>query len=407
MDHCFLGSAEESAAANPFLIIYDDHSGSLYAVAVASKQYEDCLADYLKAILDELGYAGTRVAIKCDNAPELVRLRAEVTARRQAPTIPIAVPVKESKGNGAVERAVRTWQGQFRTLKDHVEYEVKSELGPRHPLLTWCAWWAAALLNRVVVQPNGRSVYELSTGHRSKVPLAAFGEKLHWRAPRAVSGAGKFESEWEYGIFLGISGSEVVLGTATGIVRSRDVRRVAEAECWDRALMDDCKTSFKTYLVPEAAAEEAFEIPVIHLDPQRAAEIPRADVGGGSRRMMLRPSDFRAHGYTAGCPGCIELQTTGLTGSRRHSEVCRARIEGELIKTPEGRHRKDREKLRRDVEFAKAIAEEEERQRARAQAEPARASTDPVPPVPAVDPEFDDLLRGFDDDDDDNAADIL
>ena len=55
VDHCFLGSAEESAAANPFLIIYDDHSGSLYAVAVASKQYADRLADYLKAILDELG----------------------------------------------------------------------------------------------------------------------------------------------------------------------------------------------------------------------------------------------------------------------------------------------------------------------------------------------------------------
>ena len=54
VDHCFLGSAEESAAANPFLIIYDDYSGSLYSVAVASKQYEDWLADYFKAILDEL-----------------------------------------------------------------------------------------------------------------------------------------------------------------------------------------------------------------------------------------------------------------------------------------------------------------------------------------------------------------
>ena len=42
------------------------------------------------------------------------------------------MPVKESKGKGAVERAVRTWQGQFRTLKDRVEYEIKSELRPRH-----------------------------------------------------------------------------------------------------------------------------------------------------------------------------------------------------------------------------------------------------------------------------------
>jgi hypothetical protein len=59
------------------LIAYVDYSGSLYAVAVASKEYGDWLAHYLKAILDELGYAGTRVAVKCDNTPELVRLRSE------------------------------------------------------------------------------------------------------------------------------------------------------------------------------------------------------------------------------------------------------------------------------------------------------------------------------------------
>ena len=71
IDHCFFGSAEEAAVANPFLIVYDDYSGSLYVVAVASKEYEDLLADYFKAVLDELGYAGTRVAVKCDNAQSL------------------------------------------------------------------------------------------------------------------------------------------------------------------------------------------------------------------------------------------------------------------------------------------------------------------------------------------------
>ena len=41
------------------------------------------------------------------------------------------VPVKESKANGAMEKSVRTWSGQFRTLKSHLEYEIKVEiLGP-------------------------------------------------------------------------------------------------------------------------------------------------------------------------------------------------------------------------------------------------------------------------------------
>ena len=125
LDHWFLGSEEEAASGNPFLIVFDDHSESLYAVAVATKEYEDWLAEYVKAIIDELGYSGVRIVIKHDNAKELVRLRSEVAARRTAPTVPIDTPVKESKCNGAVERAVRTWQGQFRTLKDHLEHEIE------------------------------------------------------------------------------------------------------------------------------------------------------------------------------------------------------------------------------------------------------------------------------------------
>jgi hypothetical protein len=37
IDHCFLGSEEEDAAANPFLIAYDGYSGALCAVAVVSR----------------------------------------------------------------------------------------------------------------------------------------------------------------------------------------------------------------------------------------------------------------------------------------------------------------------------------------------------------------------------------
>ena len=74
--------------------------------------------------------------------------------------------------------------------------------------------------------------------------------------------------------------------------------------------------------------------------------------------MIIRPADFRARGYTAGCQGCICLQS-GRRSARRHTEVCRVRIEAELVKTPEGRLRMDRETLRRDVEFDKVIAEED------------------------------------------------
>ena len=35
---------------------------------------------------------------------------------RDAPTIPLDTSVKESQGNGGMERAIKTIQGQYRTL---------------------------------------------------------------------------------------------------------------------------------------------------------------------------------------------------------------------------------------------------------------------------------------------------
>lgn len=206
------------------------------------------------------------------------------------------------------------------------------------------------LLNRVRVTERGRTPHELTTGHRSKAPLAAFGEKIHWRNLRAVSRAGKFTSEWSYGIFLGISGAEVVIGTEEGIKRSRDIRRLPDDESWDRGILDKCQATFREYLDPSSTRDDYFDIPVIpHNNEAEVEAVPHVGVAAGVRRMMLRPDDFKKFGYTGGGQGCIALQLHGKQ-LRRHNDICRARIEAELIKTPEGRLRKDREQVRRDVE---------------------------------------------------------
>ena len=71
-------------------------------------------------VLSELGYYGVNVALKSDAAPELRELKKVVAAKRSSPTVPLEVPIRESKAHGAVARADRTWQGQFRTLKSHL-----------------------------------------------------------------------------------------------------------------------------------------------------------------------------------------------------------------------------------------------------------------------------------------------
>ena len=78
------------------------------------------------------------------------------------------------------------------------------------------------------------------------------------------------------------------------IGRSRDIRRVADDERWSKEAIDSCVITFKQYLDPQSTPADPFDIPVIA--PQREAAEQHPDVGGTSRRMMLRPVDFREHG---------------------------------------------------------------------------------------------------------------
>ena len=74
MDHCFLGSAnapDESAHENPFLVLYDNETESIFAIAVQSKSTKTWVVEYVKNVLHELGYGEVKVAIKCDQAREL------------------------------------------------------------------------------------------------------------------------------------------------------------------------------------------------------------------------------------------------------------------------------------------------------------------------------------------------
>ena len=142
------------------------------------------IVEYVHQVINELGYGSIRIAVKCDKAPDLQLLRRQVSARRSAATVPIDVETRESKGNRAVERAVRTWQGQFLTLKCHLETSIDLVLPESHPVLTWCAFLAAGVLNRSVVKSHDVTVFEYACGHRTKVALTRCGEVVPWRAKR-------------------------------------------------------------------------------------------------------------------------------------------------------------------------------------------------------------------------------
>ena len=74
-----------------------------------------------------------------------------MTALRFAPTVPIDVMKEESKNLGTVEKAVQIWEGQFRTLNGHIESELDAAIPKDHPVLQWCTWCAAQVVNAAAV----------------------------------------------------------------------------------------------------------------------------------------------------------------------------------------------------------------------------------------------------------------
>ena len=273
--------------------------------------------------------------------------------------------------NGAVERAVRSWEGQFRTVRDHVEGEIgaidERQIDAKHPLWQWCAWWASSILNRYVVRPNGRTTYELITGHQTKMLVVGFGQHVLWRLPRKRSGAGKLDVEWYDGIFLGLAGtsSEAYIGTANGVEKANDFRLVADSPYSVDDLVN-FKSSVREY-VEGSPDDDAIAFP--RTDPA-GAFVPEPTA---ARRMRLNPDDFKQHGYTKDCPGCVSLRDGTMVRARRnHTEACRSRME-EII----GGDRVRRAGARRERELDEWIQQEDSRVGAPAET----PAGDPLPPT--------------------------
>ena len=62
-----------------------------------------------KERIDESGYFGIRVVLKPDQEEAIKVLKRATAVKRRADTVMIESPVRDSKSNGSVGRAVRTW----------------------------------------------------------------------------------------------------------------------------------------------------------------------------------------------------------------------------------------------------------------------------------------------------------
>ena len=82
-------------------MLVDNGSEAIYAVACSEKGCKPWIVEYVYSMIYELGYSGVPISMKVDLAPEHKEIRRQVAGKRKFATVPIDVPVRESKGHGA------------------------------------------------------------------------------------------------------------------------------------------------------------------------------------------------------------------------------------------------------------------------------------------------------------------
>ena len=116
LDYCFMTAEEAEEDMRAILVCYDHNKSGFWVLPVEHKGAQEEVVKLATDNMEESGYSGMTVTLKSDQEPAMLTLKQAIAVRRKAETPLIESPVRESKANGRIERAIRSWQAQFRTI---------------------------------------------------------------------------------------------------------------------------------------------------------------------------------------------------------------------------------------------------------------------------------------------------
>ena len=251
LDYAFMTTEDIGEDMCPVLVGFDHVSNGIWALAVDQKGATRSSTKWVAGKIDEAGCAGTQVTIRSDQEESIIALKKAVAVYRQSETVSLESPVRDSKANGAAERAVRTWAGQLRTLRHHLESRLKCSLPKDSPLMTWLVSWSADVVFRYKVHSNGRTSHEWITGHRCNQPVAGFAEKINFKFTTDKNHRNKMNSEWSTGFFVGINGktTEYLVANADGIFSCATIRTLPDDEAYDPECINIVNMKYRDYVI--------------------------------------------------------------------------------------------------------------------------------------------------------------
>ena len=238
-------------------------------------------------------------------------------------------PQGDPQSNGAAESSVNVVKWYVRTIKLAVESASGVEVPADHDLLTWLVPYATCMHG----SRRQDSIRTKCGKARCSPPGSQFGERVWWMPlQQSNRRLGPLDSRFEQGRYLGqMEGSNTVLiGTASGVVKARTIKRLPPGERWTGSLLDEALGS---ELTPNALEDDGGRVgiraPVFQ--PHEAGPLPPlVPEFRQLRRAPLRRTDFEQFGYTDTCPGCANARACRIQ-ALDHSEQCRSRMEAILV----------------------------------------------------------------------------
>ena len=197
---------EPSSTTMTVLVMQESACRSVWAYAVQHKgSSETWVTDQIVEDLDTVGLRNDRIVIKSDQetsandiAREIAKCRASVYGTGLENSA-----IGDSDSNGTIERAIQDVEGQTRTLRSALEERIAVKVRLSSSVVPWMVRHAACLITRCRVRPSGRTSFQLMKGRRSNAKLVEFGEVVHFKIPKTNLMPGKFEDQWDEGLWVG------------------------------------------------------------------------------------------------------------------------------------------------------------------------------------------------------------
>jgi len=233
MDYGFMGQEEQQSAV--LLAMRELKTGMMLGMVVPKKGIgEDWVERRIAQFMNSFGYK--KLLLRSDNENSIISLRKAVMKLCDAQVIGEDAIKGESQTNGLAEVGVKIIEGVVRTLKIDLEEKMQKEINTQSVTLAWLVEHSCVVYNRCTVMSDGRTPWQRAYGKAASLPLVPFGEKVLYKMLKATGDKkNSLEPRFKYGVYLGSrpKSGEHYVGTEEGVVRCRDLRRLAEDKRYD------------------------------------------------------------------------------------------------------------------------------------------------------------------------------